>query len=87
MVDLPYNMPLLDLIKLAQGVQYVPPSNRQNVEEYTEDEVFDATLSRILHDPTIVYGMIVCCKKYQPVKMLLKQALQDYIAKFSNSSQ
>lgn len=76
-------MPLLDSIAVAQQLTYSPPKDKASISEYTEEEVYEATLDQILRNPTITYGVIVCCKNYSPIKLIFKQALKRYIAKFS----
>jgi hypothetical protein len=76
-------MPLLELIQQAQSLTYVPPTNKTNLQDFTEEEVFDAALSQMLVNPTIVYGLIMCCKKYPPVKIIIKQSIKKYVLKYS----
>lgn len=76
-------MTLLDQIHVAQNLTYTLPPGKTSLDEYTEEEVFEATLASILHDPTITYGVIVGCRKHLPIKILVKQLLKRYITKFT----
>ena len=42
-------------------------------------------MSQILKDPTIVYGLVMCCKSYAPIKILLKNSLRRYVQKYSTA--
>jgi hypothetical protein len=77
-------MTLLELIQQAQTLTYVPPANKTNLHDFSEEEVFEATLSQMLLNPTVVYGLIMCCKKYPPVKLIIKQSLKRYIGKYKH---
>jgi hypothetical protein len=79
-------MPLLDLIHHAQTLTFTPPPNKLHITDYTEEETFEAAMSQMLKDPTIVYGLIMSCKKYSIIKMLIKQVLHRYIRKYGNTS-
>jgi hypothetical protein len=78
-------MPLLDLVHTAQGLVYCPPPGKSDVSEFTEEEVYEAAMSQILKDPTIVYGLVMCCKSYAPIKILLKNSLRRYVQKYSTA--
>lgn len=78
-------MPLLDLVHTAQNLVYLPPADKSDLSEFTEEEVYEAAMSRMLKDPTIVYGLVTCCKSYAPIKILLKTSLHRYIRKYSTA--
>jgi hypothetical protein len=77
-------MTVLELLKSAQDLKYSPPNGKEDITQYTEDEVYNATVSQILQNPTIVYGMIMYCKKYPPFKIVFKQSLRTYIEKYKS---
>ena len=80
-------MPLLELlIQQAQNVAYYPPPDKVQILDYSEDEVFEAMLHRMLQDPMIVYGMITGCKKYVAIKLLVKKLLTRYVAKYQRTN-
>ena len=78
-------MPLLELVHAAQQVKYVPPACKTDIAEYSEEEIFDAALNQALHNPTITYGIIACCRKYAPIKIILKQSLRRYVSTYVSS--
>ena len=79
-------MPLLDLIQRAQQLEYWTPPGKTQITEYTEEEIFEAMMHRMLQDPTVVYGLITGCRKYIVIKLLVKQLLSRYVNKYSRGS-
>lgn len=76
-------MPLLDMLQHAKTLTYIPPPGKADISAFTEEEVYEAAMYQLLGNPTILYALILCCKTCLPIKILIKQSLRRYVAKYS----
>jgi len=74
-------MPLLELIADAKKCTFVKVTKPFN--EYTEDEIHHAVINEVLKNDVVVYSLILACKKYSAVKIIIKMVLKGYIEAYS----
>ena len=74
-------MPLLELITKAKKCNYIKQTKAFN--EYTDEEMNHAAIHEVLKNDLIVYALIIACRKYSPIKILIKFVLKEYTEKFS----
>jgi cytidylate kinase len=71
----------LELIAKAKQCKY--EKHTKSFNEYTEEEMNYAAIYEVLKNDLIVYALIIACRKYSPIKILIKYVLKEYTEKFS----
>lgn len=77
---------LIELIIIAQNINYIEPQSL-NMDEWSSDELVFKSIHMALNNPIQIKAGLHFCQQFPPLKLIYKNILNQYIKYFTQRNE